>query len=554
MVMNMSCGGALLHQLKMYGVDTVFGIPGVHTLEFYREIESAGVRHVGVRHEQGAGFMADGYARASGRPGVCLLITGPGVTNAATPIGEAFCDSVPMLVLSSVNASADLGMGRGALHEVTDQEAVTRPLTAFSATVHEPGQAPQLLARAFAGFASKRPRPVHIQIPLDVMELAAAGGIEPVTLPAPPGPDDEGVKAAVALIREAQRPVILCGGGAIDAGLEIAALADRLNAPVVTTIAGKGAISERHPLSLAGTLQRAATRLLISESDLLIVVGSELSGPDLFMWDAQADICQRAMGDAFEGPGRLGHGGRMIRIDIDADALTRDYDADLALAADSRAALRRIDAALGDWRPETERRLIEEQVAATREKVRSDLTPLERKHLGVIDTLRDALPEDGIVCSDMTQIAYSANTFFEATAPRSWLHPVGYGTLGYALPAAIGAKLACPERAAVAMIGDGGLLFTVQELATAAELRMPLVVLLWNNDGLGEIADSMARRGVPRVSVEPQNPDFLKLSEAFHCRAHRAESLDDLHAALVEGFEADGPTVIEVRQDAAYLP
>ena len=166
-------GGAILHQLKAYGVDCVFGIPGVHTLEFYRQMETAGVAHIGVRHEQGAGFMADGYARVSGRPGTCLLIPGPGVTNAATPIGEAYSDSVPVLVISAVNARADLGMGRGALHEITDQEAVTRPLTAFSATVQDPSQANPLLARAFSHFASRRPRPVHIQVPLDVMDLDA---------------------------------------------------------------------------------------------------------------------------------------------------------------------------------------------------------------------------------------------------------------------------------------------------------------------------------------------------------------------------------------------
>ena len=177
--MNMSCGGALLHLLKAYGVDTLFGIPGVHTLEFYREMEAAGVRHIGVRHEQGAGFMADGYARASGKPGTCLLITGPGITNAATPIGEAYSDSVPLLVISSVNESGDLGMGRGKLHEITDQRAVTAPLTAFSATALTPAQVEPLLARAFAGFSSARPRPAHIAVPLDVLKAPAAGAGAP---------------------------------------------------------------------------------------------------------------------------------------------------------------------------------------------------------------------------------------------------------------------------------------------------------------------------------------------------------------------------------------
>ena len=331
--MNMSCGGAILHQLKAYGVDCVFGIPGVHTLEFYRQMETAGVAHIGVRHEQGAGFMADGYARVSGRPGTCLLITGPGVTNAATPIGEAYSDSVPVLVISAVNARADLGMGRGALHEITDQEAVTRPLTAFSATVYDPSQANPLLARAFGHFASRRPRPVHIQVPLDVMELPAVLG-EPLQLPQRPAPAPGEVAAAAALIRAAKKPVILAGGGAMDAGAQLVQLAERIAAPVVTTIAAKGLIDSRHPLSLGSTLQRADTRAFLAGSDLLLVLGSELSGSDLHLWQSQAEKLESLIGPLFETPTNLAFGGKLLRVDIDPAAVSRDYAADLAIAAD----------------------------------------------------------------------------------------------------------------------------------------------------------------------------------------------------------------------------
>jgi thiamine pyrophosphate-dependent acetolactate synthase large subunit-like protein len=483
-----------------------------------------------------------------------LLITGPGVTNAATPIGEAYSDSVPLLVLSSVNATGDIGMGRGELHEISDQEAVTRPLTGFSATVLRPEQAPQLLARAFAAFSTQRPRPVHIQIPLDVMEMPAAAGVAPARQLNAPAPDGAGVVAAAELLREAQRPVILVGGGAIEAVRELYDLVERLGAPVASTIAGKGVIRDSHPLSLGAGLQRAASRLLLAESDLVLVVGSELASTDLFMWEAETRKYHEVLGEDHPGPGRLCNAGAMIRIDIDADTLTRDYQPEVAILGDAEESLYQILKALGPGEPVGDLAETEAAVAAVKAEVRAALTPLEAKHVAVLDALREALPEHGFVAADMTQIAYTGNTFFEARRPRGWLHPVGYGTLGYALPAAIGAKLGAPERPGAVLVGDGGLLFTVQELATAAELRMPLAIVLWNNDALGEIEDSMVRRGVPKVSVRPENPDFLALAEAFNCRAHRAVSLTDFKEALTAAFAADRPTLIEVRQDADFLP
>ncbi|HKF60781.1 MAG TPA: thiamine pyrophosphate-binding protein, partial [Dongiaceae bacterium] len=208
MTVKISCGTQLMHLLRAHGVDTIFGMPGVHTLEAYRGIEAAGIRHIGVRHEQGAGFMADGYARVSGKPGVCLLITGPGVTNAATPIGQAYSDSQPMLVISSIAATGDLGMGRGRLHEIRDQARVTEPLTAFSTVAMNVEQVHELTARAFALFASARPRPVHISIPLDVLTMPDEA--KPRRRPAPrlPLPEPTDIEAAAGLLGRAKRPVI----------------------------------------------------------------------------------------------------------------------------------------------------------------------------------------------------------------------------------------------------------------------------------------------------------------------------------------------------------
>ena len=243
-----TCGEALMHLLEDYGVDTVFGIPGEHTLELYRGIETSGVRHVLTRNEQGAGFMADGYGRVTGRPGVCTLITGPGVTNAATPLAQAYADSIPLLLISSANRSESLGKGWGCLHEISDQRAVTAPLTAFSAMVRAPEDLPELIAQAFAVFHSRRPRPVHISIPIDLLGLPVEGEWRAHRPPAKPVAPPGAIEAATELLAGAKRPVILVGGGAQDAGTSVAALAELLDGAVISSNAGKGVVPESHPL------------------------------------------------------------------------------------------------------------------------------------------------------------------------------------------------------------------------------------------------------------------------------------------------------------------
>src|SRR5690242_16015361 len=233
LTLGRTCGEAAIALLERYGVDTVFGMPGVHTLELYRELAGSRIRHISVRHEQGAGFMADGYARASGKPGVCVLISGPGLTNAATPIAEAFSDSVPMLVLSSVAATADLGKGRGRLHELTSQQAAMTPLTAFSRTIHTPDELPSAYADAFGVFAAKRPRPVHIEVPLDVLAGPAPRAMERASPERPVVPDPALIARAAALIGESRRPVILAGGGVVDHGEALTTLAEKISAVVI---------------------------------------------------------------------------------------------------------------------------------------------------------------------------------------------------------------------------------------------------------------------------------------------------------------------------------
>jgi 5-guanidino-2-oxopentanoate decarboxylase len=535
MATEISCGARLMQLLRSYGVDTVFGMPGVHTLEAYRGLEASGITHIGVRHEQGAGFMADGYARVSGRPGVCLLISGPGVTNAATPIGQAYSDSQPMLVISSVAATKDLGMGRGMLHEIRDQARVTEPLTAFSAIAYNPEQVHELVHRAFALFASERPRPVHISIPLDVLKLPDDLPVSPRTSPHLPLPNPDAIEAAAKLIAEAKRPIIIAGGGSIASATEVVALAERIGASVLPTIAAKGVIPDRHPLALESSLDRPTTQEFLKTVDLVLAVGTELAEPDVWL----------------DGP--LEFGGPMIRIDIDPAVLARDYAPAVAIQADAKATIAAILAALSRHGTSEDGFNGSNEVARQRAAERAKLTPLEMKHIKVLEALRRAVPEDGQVFTDMTQIAYTGYCFYPASAPKTWFFPVGYGTLGFALPAAIGGQIAAPKRPTVAMMGDGGFLFTMQELATAVEQKLPIAILLWNNDSLAQIRDGMKARGIPTIGVNQLNPDYIAVAKAFGCLTAQPGSLPDFEQGVRKAFAADRPTLIEMREDAPFL-
>ncbi|MGH6719302.1 MAG: 5-guanidino-2-oxopentanoate decarboxylase [Alphaproteobacteria bacterium] len=538
---NLTCGQATMALLEAYGADTVFGIPGVDTRELYRGLAATGLRHVQPRHEQGAGFMADGYARVSGRPAVCLLITGPGLTNAATAIGQAYSDSVPMIVVTTVQATADLGAGRNKLHEITRQSDAIAPLTAFSTTALAPGHVAEAIARAYTRFATTRPRPVHLELPLDVLVAPATFAAEPRTIARPPAPDAAEVDRAARLLAKAKRPVMIMGGGAADCGPTARALAERVGAAIIPTIAGKGAVREDHPLCLGAVLPVRPAREFLRQADVVVAVGTEMSETDHWTDRLQLD-------------------GKLIRIDLDADSLVRDYPPDVAILADAGAALGAIVKALGPSKAGESRGYANRHgLTAARKSIAAGpnvvmTSNAGRKHIALLKALREAVPEDGIVFSDATQIAYTGNTYYPCWRPRTWFHPVGYCTLGFAMPAALGGKLAAPDRPVVALSGDGGFLFTVAELGTAVEQRLPVPIVLWNNDGYGEIRDNMIGQGIPAIGVSPRNPDYVALAKAFGARAVRPTSMTGFQAALRKAFKADGPTLIEVHQDSAFLP
>ena len=530
----MTCGEAIVKLLEQYGVDTVFGIPGVHNLELYRGLADVNIRHILTRHEQGTGFMADGYARLSGKPGVCFVISGPGVTNISTPLGQAYSDSIPMLVLSSDAPSDTLGKGLGHLHEVTDLSAVTKPLTAFSETVKSPAEIPRLLARAFTLFASERPRPVHISIPLDILAQEVETEWKAQALAVKPMPKASELELAARLLREAARPQIIIGSGfAAEKATSLQVLVEKLNAPFVTTSAGKGIIAETHPLSLGASVNQRATQDFISQADVVLALGTELADTDTFA-------------------GHYQFAGKLIHVDIDAGQMGNFFETELGIVADAAATVEAILESLEE-RPSTTMKDARAKVKKMKREVLESLTPLEKEHHTLLKSLRKTLPENAFVTADMTQLAYSAIHLCEGLSPDSWLYPTGYGTLGYALPAAIGAKFALLERAGAVLVGDAGFQYTLQELGTAVEHNLALAIILWNNGGLGEIERSMEAVGIDPVQVAPHNPDFVALAKAYGCDALRAESQEAFERAVSESQHKYKPTLIEVVQGSSWL-
>lgn len=517
-------GEALIGLLEAHGVDTVFGIPGVHTVELYRGLARSNIRHITPRHEQGAAFMADGYARASGKPGVALLITGPGVTNAITPIAQARADSIPMLVISGVNRSDTLGKGFGYLHELPDQHGLMEKVALFSRRIMKPAELPEALVQAFTIFASARPGPVHIEIPLDVM-TKEAGGLTAVPATVHPSkPDTTSIKAAARLASAAKSPLIIAGGGARRAEQPLQALAEKLDAPVVLTINARG-LMHGHPLVVPASPSLKAVRRLMKESDLVIGVGTEFGPTD---FDLNAD-------GGFELPQNL------VRIDIDADQLGR-RPATVSIQADSCEALAALEAAISAPGNADGTRRAEATRAAAFQELSADM----REQVRMLEAIRDILPGAFIV-GDSTQPVYAGNLYYDHDRPGRWFNSsCGYGALGYGPPAAIGAALAAPGETVVCITGDGGFQFTLPEIAVAIESGTPVIFVVWNNRGYREIETSMRSVGVEPVGVSPAPPDFLKIACAYSMPAERLAETATLPAALRRARATGKACLIEI--------
>ncbi|WP_417418360.1 5-guanidino-2-oxopentanoate decarboxylase [Hoeflea sp.] len=509
-------GEVLVSMLEQAGVDTVFGIPGVHTIELYRGLAASSIRHITPRHEQGAGFMADGYARVTGRPGVCFVITGPGLTNTLTAMAQARADSIPMLVISGVNATPTLGKGRGHLHELPDQAGLASTVALWSHTLTDPGQLGAVLREAFAIMTSGRPGPVHIEIPTDVMKLPAPE--QAFEMPAAPSlrPSPADLTTAARMCAEARKPAVLIGGGAVRLDGAVRRFAEILDAPVISTTNARGIMSG-HPLDVPASPSLACVREMLVASDLVLALGTELGPTDCDMYE-NGGFCLPA---------------NLIRVDIDEDQLARGAKPALAIKAGLAAFIEDMLEDSGTWTPHRS------GDGATRAGSLRDLarTEIGEAYCGHIDLLQDiwrALPEATLV-GDSTQLVYAGNMYVEAPRETAWFNSAtGFGTLGYAAPAATGAALGQAGRPVVALLGDGGFQFTLAELGSARDCGADVAFLVWNNSGYQEIETSMVDSSITPIGVTPSAPDFSMVASAYGLASRRVGSRDEIIAALKE--------------------
>lgn len=518
----------LLNYLVARETSIVFGIPGVHTLELYRGLARSGIRHITARHEQGAGFMADGYARVSGKVGVAFVITGPGVTNILTPMAQARADSVSMLVVSSVNEQSSLGLGLGHLHELPDQQGVCALLACTSRHVTTADKLLPALNRIYTDFSIQRPGPAHIEIPLDVMGETFSDEMRLETTSAMPFPDNEQIENMVGLLGTSEKPVILVGGGARHAEESIRAISEMLSAPVVQTVNARG-LMHRHPLTVPASPSLKAVRKLLKASDVILAVGTEIGTTDYDVYrDNELPVLKK-----------------LIRIDICANQLKRTTG-ELCLHGDSRDVLvelaKRLHGKVSGFSKG------EEQAKLTRNEARAELTADYLHQVDMLEVIRNEFP-GSIVVGDSTQPIYAGNLYYDHDRSGGWFNSAtGYGALGYAIPASVGAALAEPESHVVCISGDGGAQFTLTELMTAVDENLSIVFVIWNSQGYLEIAKSMSAAGIEVVGCNPRPPNFADIAQACSMEfISCANDTGDLKSALQQVGRDNGPAMIEIR-------
>lgn len=527
----MTGGEALIAGLAAHGVDTVFGIPGTHNLAAYAALARYSIRHVSPRHEQGAGYAADGYARSTGRPGIVLTTTGPAILNAAAAAAQAYSDSIPVLFISPGMPLRHPGRGNGLLHEIKDQGAAMASVVAYSHRVTSIEEIPLAVAQAFASMATGRPRPVHLEIPLDLLdESAEVVIVTPIAAGALHAPADS-ITAAAGALGAAGKPLFIVGGGASRAASQVLALAEALGAPILATTNGKGIVPEDHPLSLGAGVQHSSVYSAVEDSDCVLAIGTELAPSD---WWIGLPEC----------------GDRLIRIDVDAASINTNAVPSLGLVGDAGTVLAGLLALVGTASSECTGRAAL-RAAEWREKIRADARAEGGPWLELVAAIAEALPRDAIVAGDSAMACYyGALSNLPLYRPSAFLYPTGVGTLGYGLPAGIGAKIANPEAPVLVVHGDGGIMFTIAELATAAELGIALPIVIVDNGGYGEIRNEMADRNEPIHAVALGRPDFAALAESLGCHGIRIESAAELTGAITTAFARDRPTVLHIREQS----
>jgi len=529
-----SGGEAIVNGIVAHGVDTVFGLPGAQIYGLFDAFHQAQLKVVGARHEQACGYMAFGYARSSGKPGVFSVVPGPGVLNASAALLTAFGCNEPVLCLTGQVPTPFLGKGRGHLHEMPDQLATVKTFTKWAERIEYPDVAPAVVSRAFQEMLSGRRGPVSLEMPWDVFtQRCEVAPSKPFELFPAPKPDADRIKAAATLIKASRHPMIFVGSGAVDAGDEILELAEMLDAPVVAFRSGRGIVSNAHELGLT----MASAYKLWPTTDLMIGIGTRMELPASgFRWPYQPA------------------GIKSIRIDIDPVEMRR-FTPDAAVVADAKAGTAELVAAVkkaGFSRSSGRRPAIREASAASHAEIQK-IQP----QMAYLNILREVLPHNAIVTDELSQVGFASWYGFPIYQPRTFVTSGYQGTLGSGFPTALGAKVANPDKPVVAICGDGGFMFAVQELATAVQFKIGVVTLIFNNNAYGNVRRDQVQRFEGRVvASDLVNPDFVKLAESFGVGAARVTSPDQFRPALEKALADGGPYVIaiEVPTDSESTP
>ena len=520
---RMTGGAALVEMLRRHGVDTLFALPGVQNDALFVALYDAGeaIRVIHTRHEQAAAYMALGYARATGKPGAFAVVPGPGLLNTTAALATAYATNAPVLCVSGQIPSDLIGRGFGLLHEIPDQLAILKGLTKWAARISHPTETGRLVNEAFRQLADGRPRPVALEMPLDVMAREYAVNLPaPGDAPAPPEPDSDLVAEAAKAVSAAKAPLIYVGSGAMDAGAEILALAERLQAAVVTYTGGKGVVSDRHYLAqnlLAG-------HELWKSADVVLAIGTRLNQP-LTRWGTDANL-------------------KIIRVDLDPVEITRIARPAIGIVADAKEAAAALLAAVkgGPARPSRQAEL-----DALKAKTAATLAERLGPQCEYLAAIRAELPDNGIYVEDLTQVGYVGRLGFPVYQPRTYIHSGYQGTLGYSYATALGAKVAKPDAPVVSISGDGGFMYNVQELSTAALFGIDAVAVVFADGAYGNVRRMQKMDyGNRLIATELQNPNFPKMAESYGIAGVKTTSPDGLRSELNAALKRKGPSLIEV--------
>lgn len=519
---RMTGGEALVKQLYREGVRVVFGLPGVQLYGVMAALrDEPGIRFVVTRHEQATSYMADGYARAGGTFGVALVVPGPGLLNAMAGLSTAYAASSPVLMLSGQVPKAQIGRNIGVLHEVNDQLDAVAPVTKWRKRVLEVGEVARAAHAAVEQLRTGRPRPVELEMPPDTMEEEGEVELlEPGAAARPAAPKAD-IDRAAAMLLEAKIPVVFAGGGVHASGAHdvLAAVAEYLQAGVIQSAEGKGALSDASDLSLGAAMwPQSALKKHFEAADVILVVGSRL---------------------ALAGP-RAEQ--QVIQLDVDPDEIGRNHKKTFGLLGDARATLAELLERLRAGAPPRPSRKAERE--ALRTQIAATMT--QEPNASILKSLRAGTPEDAIVIAGMTQIGYYSRPYWPVYRPRTYLTSSYSGNLGYEYPTALGAKVACPKRAVVAICGDGGFLYNAQELATAVLHKINVVAVVFNDSAFGNVARDLDEAWGGSYAASLHNPDFMKLAEAYGVAGMRAKSPTDVGGLVGDAIQLDRPALIEV--------